>query len=223
MITIKNEGNYSEYHKRIEDMKARKDYKGLEEIRDEIYDDGENLSISDVANLATEIHNALGDKKESVMNYRIPLSFVTECIKTKDFYNNIIDLYKVENEEVNYEQINRDLAHAINFTQRMSAVARPINCVIKYEGKEDKVTSPRENVIIEVNNRIYNLTGEEFDLYRIHENEKDMSLKDDYDKSLNEDKEETCTCGHCHPAISENYYKINSIIEKMYRDYLRNR
>ena len=67
-------------------------------------------------------------KNESVMTYRIPLNIVESIIKSEDFYNKLLGYY--EDKKPNYLQISRDLCQAINFTQRMSAVARPVNNII---------------------------------------------------------------------------------------------
>lgn len=209
MITIKNEGNYSDYSKRIKELVSKGNCEELDKLKDEIYNDGENLSVQEVADLIAEIHRVCYNKNESVMTYRIPLYIVESIIKSEDFYNKLLEYY---GNKPNYLQISRDLCQAINFTQRMSAVARPVNNVILTG--EDRV-SPRQNLIIEFNNRIYDLTNKKYNYVKEQVGEIDQRNYDEFDKS---NSDETVV-----ESISNKYYLIKDLFERMYRDVLANR
>lgn len=212
MISIKNEKSYIDYYKRIQSLKASSDYDGLEEIKDEIYDT-DSLSIQQVADLIAEINKSDKDKKESIMTYRIPLTVVESLIKNKDFYNTISEYYTDENtKKVNYEQMSRDLCQAINFTQRMSAVARPMNNVILIG--EERI-SPKQNLVIEFNNRIYDLTNGHYNCIRQRVDELDQRNYDEYDKSNSEDMKVE--------SLSNGYYLIRDLLDRKYIEMLNNR
>lgn len=209
MITIKNEGSYSDYSKRIKDLVSKGNCEELDKLKDEIYNDGENLSVQEVADLIAEIHRACYNKNESVMTYRIPLNIVESIIKNEDFYNKLLEYY---GNKPNYLQMSRDLCQAVNFTQRMSAVARPVNNVIVVG--EDRV-SPRQNLIIEFNNRIYDLTNKQYNYVKEQIEEIDQRNYDEFDKSTTD---ETIV-----ESVSNKYYLIKDLFERMYRDILANR
>lgn len=209
MITIKNEGNYSDYSKRIKELVSKGNCEELDKLKDEIYNDGENLSVQEVADLIAEIHRVCYNKNESVMTYRIPLNIVESIIKNEDFYNKLLEYY---GDKPNYLQMSRDLCQAVNFTQRMSAVARPVNNVIVVG--EDRV-SPRQNLIIEFNNRIYDLTNKQYNYVKEQIGEIDQRNYDEFDKST---ADETVV-----ESVSNKYYLIKDLFERMYRDILANR
>lgn len=209
MITIKNEGSYSDYSKRIKDLASKGNCEELDKLKDEIYNDGENLSVQEVADLIAEIHRVCYNKNESVMTYRIPLNIVESIIKSEDFYNKLLEYY---GDKPNYLQMSRDLSQAINFTQRMSAVSRPVNNVIIVG--EDRV-SPRQNLIIEFNNRIYDLTNKQYNYIKEQIGEIDQRNYDEFDKSTTD---ETIV-----ESVSNKYYLIKDLFERMYRDILANR
>lgn len=210
MITIKNESSYSEYSKRIKELSSKENCEELENLKDEIYNDGENLSIQEVTDLISEIHRVCYNKNESIMTYRIPLDIVESIIKNEEFYNKILEYYG--DKKPNYLQMSRDLCQAINFTQRMSAVSRPVNNVVIVG--EDRI-SPRQNLIIEFNNKIYDLTNKQYNYTKEQIGEINQRNYDEFDKSI---ADETIS-----ESVSNKYYLIKDLFERMYRSILASR